>query len=141
MNKDQIINNYNKNEFMNYLESDLTGEILKIFDQDGINILSMSNKKEEIITYILNFSKYKNELLQNIQFLDVFLNSDLSKYYASLKNLDYKTYELILERAIKLKKSNNDISRLFSFFDDDFKLITIENKILNQEIIKSSWII
>ena len=135
MNKKQIIDEYSKNEFMDFLESDKTGEVLKLFDEEGIDILNNSRIKEERITYILSFSPYKNKLLQNIGFLDILLYSDTRSYYATLKELDSNTYQTILNRAIELSLSFNEISRLFNFFEDEFKLEIIENKILNKEII------
>ena len=74
MNKEEIINYYKKNEFSDFLEYDTTGKVLQLFDEEGISIINKSKLKEERICYILNFSKYKNVLLQNTLFLNLFFS-------------------------------------------------------------------
>ena len=91
----------NKNEFMNFLENDHNGLILQILDEEGIDYLKEYEYTEDRICYILYYSKYVNELFQNNIFLDLFLNTDISRYYASLKNLNNDTYDLII---IKVRK-------------------------------------
>ena len=75
MNREKIINEYSKSEFMDFLENDNNGLILTLFNDEGINIIKNSKLKEERISYILIYSLYKNELLLNESFLDMFLNS------------------------------------------------------------------
>ena len=135
MDRNNIINNYSKSEFMDFLENDFYGDILELFNAEGIEILNKSKIKEDRINYILYYSKFKNELLQNMDFLDLLLKSDISKYYANMKDLDNKTYEVILNRCLELNMSENIISRLFTFFSDEFKLYVIENKLLSNELI------
>lgn len=126
MDRERIINNYDKNQFMYFLTQDRTGEVLELFNEEGINIIKRSNLKEDRITYILSFSNYKNELLQNINFLDMFLNTDISKYYAVLGNLNTKTYDAILKRCLELNKEPEFIAKLFSYFDTDYKLESLD---------------
>lgn len=86
---------------MNFLENDHNGLILQILDEEGIDYLKEYEYTEDRICYILYYSKYVNELFQNNIFLDLFLNTDISRYYASLKNLNNDTYDLII---IKVRK-------------------------------------
>ena len=99
MDRDYVINNYNKNDFMNFLRYDKNGSILELLNEEGIDILKRSSLKEERIIYILSYSPYKNELLKNTLFLDVFLNTNIRTYYAVLNNLEPSTYETIIKRA------------------------------------------
>lgn len=39
MNKDKIINQYSKSEFRQFLENDYSGEIFRLLDKDGLQIL------------------------------------------------------------------------------------------------------
>lgn len=135
MNKEEIINLYSKNQFSDFLEQDNNGKILELFDREGIEILKQSPLKTERIKYILTFSKYKNEVLQNKDFLDIILNSNIKDYYSVLKDLEIKTYEDMIQRSIELNKSEDTISRLLTFFSTEAKLSIIENKILNKNIV------
>ena len=87
MDRNEIINEYSKAEFSQFLERDYDGRILDLLDTEGLDILENSILKNERIAYILAFSRYKNELFRNDEFLDVFLETDLNYYYASLSNL------------------------------------------------------
>ena len=135
MNKQDIINNCGKKEFINFLENDNNSKILALLDQEGLNILKKSKLKEERIKLILTYSKYKNELLQNTEFLDILFSSNINKFYSVLKDLDNKTYEMILNRCLKLNIDENTLSRLFTFFSGEYKLDVIERKILNIDLI------
>ena len=135
MNKESIINLYNKNNFEEFLKLDTTGEILNIFDKEGIEILKKSPLKIDRIRYILSFSPYKNELLKNMDFIDLILTSDINRLYAVMSDLDFISYENLLNRSIELNLSTDVIARLFNFFDKDFKLAKIKNKQLNQDLI------
>ena len=64
---------------MNFLENDYNGFILQILDVDGIDYLEEYEYTEDRICYILNYSKYVNELFHNNKFLDLFLNTDISR--------------------------------------------------------------
>lgn len=135
MNRDNIINDYSKKEFSDFLENDINGKILELFNSEGIEILSNSNLKEDKIKLILSSSKYKNELLKDINFLDVLLTSNINKFYNSLKNLSDDTYDIILNRCIELGIDENICARIFTFFSNEFKLKTIESKKLNISLI------
>ena len=97
MDRYEIINNYSKNEFSDFLENDYDGKILELLDSEGLKVLENSSLKKERISYILAFSKYKNEILKNEQFLDLFFKTDLSYYYANLSMLQTETYEIIID--------------------------------------------
>ena len=127
MNRNKIINEYSKNDFMNFLINDNEGLILTLFNDEGISIIKKSKFKEERISYILTYSLYKNELFLNDSFLDVFLNSDLSWYYASLKKFDFAIYDKMLKRSIELNQSPEVTARLFSYFNTEYKLKALSN--------------
>lgn len=127
MDKEQIILNYSKNEFMNFLMFDRNQDILKLFDSEGIEIFKRSEFKEDRICYILTYSNYKNELLKDASFLDLFLNTRLTSYYATLNNLENDTYDFILNRCISLNMEPKDIATLFSYFKIDYKLSKLDN--------------
>lgn len=135
MDRENIINNYNKKEFSDFLENDISGKILELFNSEGIEILKKSKLKEDRIKIILSSSKYKNELLKDINFLDVLLTSNINKFYNSLKNLSDDIYEIILNRCIELNIDENICARIFIFFSNEFKLKTIESKKLNNSLI------
>ena len=101
--KREIINS-NKQDFLDFLYNDLSGEILNLLDDEGVEYLKKYSDITDRITYILNYSNYVDLLFNNQKFLDLFLSTDISKYYASLKNLNNKTYDLIVNRCLELNK-------------------------------------
>ncbi len=135
MNKEKIINNYEKEDFKNFLQKDREGKILQLLDDAGLDILEASPRKEERIRYILEFSNYKNELLQNINFLNILLNTNINNYYASLNNLDNKTYNFILKKCLELNIDSNIIAQLFSYFNLDYKLEAIDKFNFSEELL------
>lgn len=126
MDRETIIN-YDKGSFMKFLEEDTEGKILEVLNDEGIELLKKYKYTEERITYMLCYSKYINELFNNNKFLDLFLNTDINYYYASLHSLDKSSYKKIIDRCIELNKDNYFIGELFSYFNKDYKLNTIEN--------------
>ena len=64
--KIEIINYYEKNDFHEFLEHDHSGRILQLLDDEGIDILRNSPKREDRINYILSFSPYLGELFKQI---------------------------------------------------------------------------
>jgi len=127
MDRNEIINNYSKDDFSKYLENDYEGKILGLMNSEGLAILENSPLKEERIVYILTFSKYRNELFKNSEFLDVFFKTDFSYYYACLGNLQSETYDLILDKYLKLNPSAEDFAIFFSYFNKNYKLEKIKN--------------
>ena len=123
--KIKIINS-SKSEFLDFLENDYNGEILNLLDDEGVHYLKDYNYVEDRITYILNYSNYVDLLFNNQKFLDLFLSTDISKYYASLKNLNNKTYDLIVNRCLELNKDINFTGQLISYFNKDYQLKCID---------------
>jgi len=81
--KIKIINS-NKQDFLDFLDNDYNGKILNLLDDEGVELLKKNSYIEDRITYILNYSNYVDLLFNNQKFLDLFLSTDISKYYASL---------------------------------------------------------
>lgn len=123
--KREIINS-NKQDFLDFLYNDLSGEILNLLDDEGVEYLKKYSDITDRITYILNYSNYVDFLFNNQKFLDLFLSTDISKYYASLKNLNNKTYDLIVNRCLELNKDVNLIGQLISYFNKDYQLKFID---------------
>ena len=123
--KREIINS-NKQAFLDFLYNDLSGEILNLLDDEGVEYLKKYSDITDRITYILNYSNYVDFLFNNQKFLDLFLSTDISKYYASLKNLNNKTYDLIVNRCLELNKDVNLIGQLISYFNKDYQLKFID---------------
>ena len=94
MNKEYIINLLEKGEFTDFLQNDREGNVLKLLDKEGIEILNNSKRKSNRIGYILTFSPYKYDLLNNIDFIDAILSSKISDYYSAFKPLDSTTCSL-----------------------------------------------
>ena len=123
--KREIINS-NKQDFLNFLYNDYKGEILNLLDDEGVELLKKYSYIEDRITYILNYSNYVDLLFNNQKFLDLFLSTDISKYYASLKNLNNKTYDLIVNRCLELNKDVNLTGQLIGYFNKDYQLKFID---------------
>lgn len=123
--KREIINS-NKQDFLNFLYNDYNGEILNLLDDEGVEYLKKYSDITDRITYILNYSNYVDSLFNNQKFLDLFLSTDISKYYASLKNLNNKTYDLIVNRCLELNKDVNFTGQLISYFNKDYQLKFID---------------
>ena len=138
MDKQTIINNFTKKEFMDFLTSDNNKKILQLLDEEGINILNNSQLKNDRIGYILTFSTYKNELMKNISFIDVLLNSNILHFYSGLANLNNEACECIFKRGIELNSPS--LVKVFKYFNNNYKLNKIENwnesKDLLYEILK-----
>ena len=126
MNQKQILLEFTKGEFMNFLQNDSKGKILEIINDEGMVILEKSDRKKERISYILSFSKYVDELFQNPKFLDMFLNSEIDDS-STLNHLKKETYDLLLKRSIELQKDSNYISRLFKKFNTEYKINVLNN--------------
>lgn len=123
--KIKIINS-NKQDFLDFLDNDYNGKILNLLDDEGVELLKKNSYIEDRITYILNYSNYVDLLFNNQKFLDLFLSTDISKYYASLKNLNNKTYDLIVNRCLELNKDVNLTGQLISYFNKDYRLKFID---------------
>ena len=126
MNKKDIIDNYDEQEFIDFLKKDATGKVLELFDYEGIEILKKSIQIENRIQCILEFSPYSNELFKDIHFLDVFLKTNFNSYYVSLKYLNDDTYDFILNRCFQLNLYYENIAELFTYFKLDYKLKKLE---------------
>lgn len=126
MDREMIIN-YDKGQFFKFLKEDYDGKILELFNDEGIELLKKYEYIEERICYILCFSRYNNELMQDNNFLDLFFSTDISQCYASLRTLNKNTYDYIIKRCIELGKDNTFISILFSYFNSEYKINAIDN--------------
>lgn len=126
MNRQNIINEYSKDEFRKFLINDSNGKILELLNDEGIEILKRNDGIEQKICYILSFSSYKNELFMCDHFLSVFLNTHLSDYYAVLGKLQDEAYDAILGKAIEFL-DNDTIAILFHYFNDNYKLRKLDN--------------
>ncbi len=133
--REAIINEYSKGDFMKFLERDTTGLVLKLFNEEGIEILKKNKTKSEKIAYILTYSKFKNKLMLYTPFLDVVLNSDISYFYSSLKGLNNEVYDNILKRCIELNKDSSEIAKIFINFETQYKLDLLENWVYSKELL------
>lgn len=127
MNKLDIIKNYSKKEFSDFLEQDNTGQLLELLDKEGIEILNSYKYKEERICYIITFSRYKNEIFFIPGFIDLFLNCDISDFYAIISSLNINTTSFILTSALSLNKDPKFIAELFNYFNRDYQLAVLNN--------------
>lgn len=125
-NKKRKIINSNKSEFLDFLDNDYNGEILTLLDDKGVDYLKEYSDIEGRITYILVYSNYADLLFNNQKFLDLFLSTNISQYYATLKQLNSKTYDLIVNRCLELNKNADYISQLISYFNKDYQLKFID---------------
>ena len=123
--KRKIVNS-SKGDFVDFLDNDNKGEILQVFDDEGVNYLKQYSDIESRIAYILSWSKYANLLFYNNIFLDFFLNTDISSYYATLSILDNRVCDLIINRCFELNKDVDYISKLISYFSKDYQLKFID---------------
>ena len=125
-NRKREIVNLSKGDFVDFLSSDNKGEIIQVFDDEGVNYLKQYSDIESRIAYILSWSKYANQLFYNNNFLDLFLNTDISSYYATLSVLDSNVCDLIINRCFELNKDVDYISKLISYFSKDYQLKFID---------------
>ena len=125
-NQKRKIVNLSKGDFVDFLSNDISGQLLNIFDDEGVNYLKQYDDIEGRITYILSWSKYANELFYNRSFLDLFLSTDISSYYATLSILDNRVCDLIINRCFELNKDGDYISKLISYFSKDYQLKFID---------------
>ena len=125
-NKKREVVNLSKGDFIDFLCNDNKGEILQVFDDEGISYLKQYGDIEGRIAYILSWSKYASLLFYNNNFLDLFLNMDISSYYATLSVLDSNVCDLIINRCFELNKDVDYISELISYFSKDYQLKFID---------------
>lgn len=135
MNRDEIINKYDKSEFMNFLKTDNNGKVLELLNDEGLSILNDSPLKQDRINYILCHSNYKNELFQNKKFLHIFLDTNIDYYYAYLNNLSDETYSTILEECQKQNLSPQTIIDIFKYTSIKFQEQNIKRFFNNEELI------
>jgi len=126
MNKEELFEDFNKGKFMDFLQNDTTGEVLQLFDNEYMNLLNNCSYKEDIICYILTYSKYANELFKNQRFLKLFLNSNTNSYYASMNNLSTETYDLILN-TIDISNKEIKFITLFKYFPVEYQLKLLDS--------------
>ncbi len=118
--------NLSKGDFIDFLCNDNKGDLIQVFDDEGISYLKQYGDIESRIAYILSWSKYANELFYNRSFLDLFLSTDISSYYATLSILDNRVCDLIINRCFELNKDVDYISKLISYFSKDYQLKFID---------------
>ena len=123
--KKDIINS-SKGDFIDFLSNDNSEDIIQVFDDEGVNYLKQYNDIEGRIAYILSWSKYANQLFYNKSFLDLFLSTDISSYYATLSVLISDVCDLIINRCVELNKDIDYISKLMSYFSKEYKLKFID---------------
>lgn len=123
--KKDIIN-LSKGDFIDFLSNDNSEDIIHVFDDEGVNYLKQYNDIEGRIAYILSWSKYANQLFYNKSFLDLFLSTDISSYYATLSVLNSDVCDLIINRCVELNKDIDYISKLMSYFSKEYKLKFID---------------
>ena len=127
MDKNKIINEYSKGEFSSFLEHDNNGQVLQLFDAEGIEILKNSSLKSDRIRYILTFSKYKEELLKNDNFLDVLFTCDVSDFYAVLSSLSFDISDKMFKKYINIENDSYMVAKFFNYFSLDFKLKILDD--------------
>ena len=123
--KIKIINS-SKSEFLDFLDNDYNSEILNLLDDEGVELLKKYSYIEDRIVYILSYSNYVDLLFNNQKFLDLFLSTDISKYYATLKKLNSKTCDLIVNRCLELNKDVDFTGQIISYFNKDYQLKCID---------------
>ena len=123
--KKDIINS-SKGDFIDFLSNDNSEDIIQVFDDEGVNYLKQYNDIEGRIAYILSWSKYANQLFYSKSFLDLFLSTDISSYYATLSVLNSDVCDLIINRCVELNKDIDYISKLMSYFSKEYKLKFID---------------
>lgn len=128
MNKEEIINYYDKGQFSSFLSNDNNRNVLKLLDETGISILKNSPLKEERIAYILSWSPYIDELLKNNSFVETLLNSDIDVYYASLSRVGFKSCDKLLKSAKEMGKDIEFITKLFSYLPIEYRTYVIKEK-------------
>lgn len=125
-NRKREIVNLSKGDFIDFLCNDNKGDLIQVFDDEGVSYLKQYSDIEGRIAYILSWSKYANQLFYNNNFLDLFLSTDISSYYATLSVLDSDTYDLIVNRCFELNKDVDYVSKLISYFSKDYQLKFID---------------
>lgn len=125
-NRKREIVNLSKGDFIDFLCNDNKGDLIQVFDDEGVSYLKQYSDIEGRIAYILSWSKYANQLFYNNNFLDLFLSTDISSYYATLSVLDSDTYDLIVDRCFELNKDVDYVSKLISYFSKDYQLKFID---------------
>ena len=123
MDRKDIICNYTKSEFMNFLELDNAGKILEVLNDEGINILENYRFKFERLEYIMYYSKYRNEIFKKDRIADMIL-CKIDRFYALISELDFDTCIYLFNRSIA---KGYKTATLFSYFKDEYKEYIIDN--------------
>ena len=123
MDRKDIICNYTKSEFMNFLELDNAGKILEVLNDEGINILENYRFKFERLEYIMCYSKYRNEIFKKDRIADMILYK-IDRFYALISELDFDTCIYLFNRSII---KGYKTATLFSYFNDEYKEYIIDN--------------
>ena len=124
-----------KGKLTNFLINDDEERIIDLLNRGLFEYIKNSSDRECAINYILVYSKYKNEVFKNDLFMNVFMSSDISCFYANLANLNNETYEYIIKKAASINKDNYYIARLLSYFNKDYVISLFDNWNLTLDII------
>lgn len=123
MDRTDIICNYSKSDFINFIESDNSGKILKLLNNEGISILDSYKYKYERLEYIMCYSKYRNEIFKNDRIADITL-SKIDRFYALIITLDFDTCMYLFNRSIA---QGYDTASLFTYFKLEYKKDILNN--------------
>lgn len=123
MDRTDIICNYSKSDFINFIESDNSGKILKLLNNEGISILDSYKYKYERLEYIMCYSKYRNEIFKNDRIANITL-SKIDRFYALIITLDFDTCMYLFNRSIA---QGYDTASLFTYFKLEYKKDILNN--------------
>lgn len=124
-----------KGKLTNFLINDDDAKIIDLLNRGLFESIKDSSDRDSLINYILVYSKYKNEVFKNDLFMNVFMSSDISRFYANLGNLNNETYDYIIKKAVEINKDNYYIARLLSYFNKDYVLSLFDNWSMSLDII------
>ena len=132
MNKQEIINDYGKLEFEEFVKNN---NLYDFFDEEGIKALYESPRREERIDYILAFCPKLNELFKNDLFVEVLLSSRFSHFCININNLDYDCVQILMKKMNEKNCSYEEISNKFGYFKEAIKEEMIRSRTLPMDLI------
>lgn len=130
-----FIKNATKNEFRHFLELDDTFEVARFFAPENILAFPVNHLREERMSYILSFSQYCDELCKLDAFLNVLTNSDVSRYYAVLRNLSHESLKNIVAYGLENHKDYEIYNYVLPYISSDSLIKMLDEFSFPMEVI------
>ena len=116
----------NSEDLITSLKNDNEGLILKILNPNQIAKLKESSKMNNVVSSILMYSKFKDKLLENEEFIEILLKCDKLKIFKELKKISVTSSDNIIRKCIKDKMPKEEILKLLKILNPEYQIKALD---------------